>query len=254
MVTGSSGGIGAAVVRQLAAEGCAVMVHGRDRARALEIADELRTGGATVDVVLGDITQPDHAARIAEQAKSWGTQILVNNAGPFVEHDWDTAEPDAWIETFNGNVVAAVRLIRALVPQMREQRWGRVINIGSRAATTPLTNMVDYSAAKAAVVNMTSSLAQHLSGSGITANTVSPGVIVTAGMRRMFEQRAAEQGRPRPWLELESAVAQQYAPNPTGRLGTVQDIAHAIAFLASPAADYINGINLRVDGGLTNVP
>lgn len=145
-------------------------------------------------------------------------------------------------------------MIQALLPQMRARGWGRVINIGSRAATTPLPNMVDYSAAKAAVVNLTTSLAQHLTATGITANTVSPGVIVTPSMQRMFEQRAVEQGRPLPWSELEPQVTQEYAPNPTGRLGTPHDIAHVVTFLASPLAGYINGINLRVDGGLTNVP
>lgn len=153
----------------------------------------------------------------------------------------------AWLAAVNGNVVSAVRLIRALVPAMREEGWGRVINVGSRAATTPLPNMLDYSAAKAAVVNMTTSLARHLTGSGVTANTVSPGVIVTAGMRRMFDVRAAERGWAGPWSELEPRVVVEYAPNPTGRLGTAADMAAVVAFLAS----YINGINLRVDGGIT---
>jgi NAD(P)-dependent dehydrogenase (short-subunit alcohol dehydrogenase family) len=230
------------------------MVNGRDPTRVNQIADELRALGATVEVALGDVAEPDGAARVAECARAFRPQILVNNAGPFAEHDWDTAAPDAWLETFRGNVLSIVRLTQALMPQMRESGWGRVINIGSRAATTPLPTMVDYSAAKAAVVNITTSLAQHLSGSGITANTVSPGVIVTDGMQRMFEQRAAQQGRQATWEELEQEVVDDYAPNPTKRLGRAQDIAHAVAFLASPLAGYINGIDLRVDGGLTKVP
>nr|WP_268981248.1 SDR family oxidoreductase [Streptomyces sabulosicollis] len=116
---------------------------------------------------------------------------------------------------------------------MRERGWRRVVNVGSRAATTPLPNMVEYSAAKAAVVNMTTSLARHLAGSGITANTVSPGVIVTDGMRQMFEDGAAARGWPERWAELEPLVVAEYAPNPTGRLGTGTDIAAAVAFLAS---------------------
>ena len=131
---------------------------------------------------------------------------------------------------------------------------GRIVNVGSRAATTPLPNMVEYSAAKAAVVNMTTSLARHLAGSGITANTLSPGVIVTDGMRQMFEDGAAARGWPGQWAELEPLVVAEYAPNPAGRLGTAADIAAAVAFLASPLAGYINGIDLRVDGGITSVP
>ncbi|MFI8991929.1 SDR family oxidoreductase [Streptomyces antimycoticus] len=101
---------------------------------------------------------------------------------------------------------------------------------------------------------MTTSLARHLAGSGITANTVSPGVIVTDGMRQMFEDGAAARGWPGQWPELEPLVVAEYAPNPTGRLGTAADISAAVAFLVSPLAGYINGINLRVDGGIALVP
>lgn len=253
LVTASSGGIGAAVARRLAGEGCAVLVHGRDQGRASQVAESVRAAGGECEVVLGDLTDDEAAAEAAEQARRWGVDVLVNNAGPFAEHDWETAEPSAWLDAMNGNVVSAVRLIRVLVPPMRERGWGRIVNVGSRAATTPLPNMVDYSAAKAAVVNMTTGLARHLAGSGITANTVSPGVIVTEGMRRMFEDRAAARGRPAPWPELEPDVLAEYAPNPSGRLGTEDDIAAAVTFLASPLTGYINGVNLRVDGGITQV-
>jgi 3-oxoacyl-[acyl-carrier protein] reductase len=254
LVTASSGGIGAAVARRLAGEGCAVLVHGRDRGRALEVAESVRAAGGEAETVLGDLTDDAAAAEVAAHASAWGVDVLVNNAGPFAEHDWESAEPSDWLDAVNGNVLSAVRLIRPLVPPMRERGWGRIINLGSRAATTPLPNMVDYSAAKAAVVNMTTGLARHLSGSGITANTVSPGVIVTEGMRRMFEDRAAAQGRPAPWPELEPEILAEYAPNPSGRLGTEDDIAAAVAFLSSPLAGYINGIDLRVDGGIARVP
>lgn len=254
LVTASSAGIGAAIARRLVDEGCAVLVHGRDPGRAEQVAAALRRRGGTVDVALGDLTVPESAAVVAEQADTWGTEVLVNNAGPFLEDEWDTAEPARWLRSVEDNVVSAVRLIRALTPAMRQRGWGRVINVGSRSATTPLPNMVTYSAAKAAVVSMTVSLAQHLAGSGVTANAVSPGVIVTDGMRRMFQARAREQGRSPDWADLEQEIVAGYAANPSGRLGTVNDIAAAIAFLSSPLAGYVNGIDLRVDGGITGVP
>ncbi|MFI0368719.1 SDR family NAD(P)-dependent oxidoreductase [Actinomadura sp. 1N219] len=254
LVTAGSGGIGAAVAVRLAVEGCAVLVHGRDAERAAEVAARARSAGGAAEVVLGDLTDDGAAAEVAGRAAAWGVDVLVNNAGPVAEHDWDDAEPAAWLEAMNGNVLSAVRVIRAVLPGMRERGWGRVVNLGSRAATTPLPNLVEYSAAKAAVVNMTTSLARHLAGTGITANTVSPGVIVTAGMRKLFEDGAARRGWPQDWDELEPLVTAEYAPNPTGRLGTPDDIAAAVAFLASPLAGYVNGIDLRVDGGLVPVP
>lgn len=250
-VTASSAGIGAAVARLLSAEGCAVLVHGRDQARADALAQELQAAGGTAEVVLGDLTDENAAVEVADRARKWGVQILVNNAGPFVEHDWDNADPSAWTASFEGNVATAVRMIHALVPGMRAAGWGRVINVGSRAATTPLPNMVDYSAAKAAVVNLTTSLAHHLTGSGVTANVVSPGVILTDGLVRIFDQRANDAG----WTDEQRAqVMADYAPNPTGRLGTGEDIAAAVAYLASPLAGYVNGTELRVDGGISPVP
>ena len=253
-MTASSTGIGYAIAERLAAEGCAVLVHGRGRTRAEDAASRLRAAGGTVEVVVGDLTDEEAARAVAARARDWGAEVLVNNAGPFAEHDLEDADPAAWLAAMDANVASAVRLIRVLVPTMRERGWGRIINIGSRAATTPLPNMITYSAAKAAVVNMTTALAQHLAGTGITANTVSPGVIVTGSMRHMFEQRASEQGQPRPWTELEPLVLAEYAPNPSGRLGTPGDVAAAVTFLASPLCGYINGINMRVDGGVTPTP
>lgn len=227
-----------------------MLVHGRDQARADAVAEELRATGATAEVVLGDLTDEHAAAAVAERARVWEVQILVNNAGPFLEHDWDSADLQAFTASFESNVLTVVRMTRAVVPGMRAAGWGRIINIGSRAARTPLPHMVDYSAAKAAVLNLTTNLTHHLAGSGVTANTVSPGVILTDGLRRMFDERAADAG----WTDDQrrQAIA-DYAPVPTGRLGTGADIAAAVAYLASPLADYVNGAELRVDGGITPV-
>ncbi|GGF16910.1 SDR family NAD(P)-dependent oxidoreductase [Williamsia phyllosphaerae] len=252
LITGSSGGIGRAIAQRLAEEGCAVVVHGRDRGRAEEAAAQISATGAQCSSVVGDLTRADDTDRICDEvAELGGVDIVVANAGPFVENSWDTAAPDDWAAAFEGNVFSTVRLVRRLTPTMREKGWGRVLTIGTRATVTPLATMVEYSAAKAAVVNMTVSLSQHLAGSGVTANCVSPGVILTPSMRSMFSVRPENAGLA--WEDIEPAVTADYAPNPVGRLGRPDDIASAIAFLASPLADYITGVELRVDGGITGV-
>ncbi len=251
LVTASTGGIGADIARRLAGEGCAVLLHGRDEARAQAAVAELRGAGGDVGVVLGDLTDDTAAAGVAAAAERFGVEIVVHNAGPFSENDWTTTTPRDWLEAMDGNVVSIVRLTTALLPVLRRAGWGRVVTIGTRGGTIPLTNMVEYSAAKAAVVNLTVGLAQHLAGTGVTANCVTPGVIATDGLRRMFAARAAEAGWPQDWASLEPRIVADYAPNPSGRLGTGADIAAAVAFLVSPLADYVNGTELRVDGGIT---
>lgn len=234
LVTASTGGIGEAVARALAAEGAHVTVHGRSEERARALAAEL--GG---DALVGDLCSPGVAEEVGRLTAGSGTEIVVHNLGPFAEHGWEDAEPDDWAAAFDGNVTSLVRLLRPLLPALTSRGWGRVVTIGSRAATTPLPTMVEYSAAKAAVVNLTGGLAQHLAGTGVTANVVSPGVIATVGFAAMLgdEDRAAS-----------------YAPNPAGRLGTPEDVAAVVAFVCSPVADYVNGTELRVDGGLTPLP
>ncbi|WP_431999824.1 SDR family NAD(P)-dependent oxidoreductase [Streptomyces sioyaensis] len=253
LVTGSSSGIGATIAETLADEGCNVLVHGRSAGAAAAVAERVAARGVRAEVVLGDLTEPGVAEQVALTARDFGAHVLVNNAGPFAEHDWDSSQPSDWRAAFEGNVLPTVRVSQTLLPSLRAHGWGRVITIGSRAVRTPLPNMVTYSAAKAAVVNMTTSLARHLAGTGVTANCVSPGVIVTPSMYRMFEERAAADGDEGGGRD-EADIVAEYAPNPSGRLGRPQDIAAAVAYLASPLADYVNGIELRVDGGITGTP
>ncbi|GGF45561.1 3-oxoacyl-ACP reductase [Marmoricola endophyticus] len=232
LVTASTGGIGAAIARSLAAEGVRVLVQGRSAEAAGRLAAEI--GG---EALPGDLTSPGAAEDVGRRAAERGVDVLVHNLGPFAEHTWDDATAADWRASYDGNVVSLVRLLQPLLPSLSARGWGRVVTIGSRAATTPLPTMVEYSAAKAAVVNLTSSLAQHLAGTGVTANVVSPGVIATPGLREMFADDPSREA--------------SYAPNPAGRLGTPEDVAAAVTFVCSPVADYVNGTELRVDGGIS---
>lgn len=252
LVTGSSAGIGASITHRLADEGVIVVVQGRRSEPAHQVARKIRDRGGRAEVAFGDLAVPGEARELVTGVLAAGPiDVLVASAGPFSEHRFLEASDQDRTSAFTANVLTAVGCARAVVPGMRQRGWGRVITIATRAVATPLANMVAYSAAKTALVNATGALAQELAGTGITANVVSPGVILTPGLRTMFTERAAAAGDERGWEELEAEVTTSYAPNPVGRLGRPDDIAAAAVFLASPLADYITGAVLRVDGGIT---
>jgi len=254
LVTGSSSGIGAAIAHALAMEGVSVVVHGRHATRAESIAAAIRSDGGKAAVVLGDLATDAGAAGVATEAMAFGgIDILVNNAGGAIERadpSWFSTEPDDWIDTYQANVVAAVRLIRALVPPMRERGWGRVINIATGAAITPTSAQPDYAGGKAAMLNLSLSLSKALSQSGVTSNAVSPGMIRTEGLRRFLTSFSAKRG----WGD-DLARAEAYVAKGSGqtvaRIGEVEDIAFAVAMIASPRSDFVNGTNIHVDGGIT---
>ncbi|WP_238011285.1 SDR family oxidoreductase [Dactylosporangium sp. AC04546] len=228
LVTGSSSGLGEAIARTLAAEGAAVVVHGRDERRTAAVAGAIGAAGYAV----GDLTSDAGAERVAGAAGR--VDILVNNAGRYESRTWSEAEPEQWVEAYETNVVSAVRLIRRLVPPMRERGWGRVVQIGGGLASQPTAAAPQYNATLAARHNLAVSLARELKGSGVTSNVVSPGAVLVDWMR--------------PYVDTPEIQAIVHG-NDVGRLGRPEEIAAAVAYLCGPAADYISGATLRVDGG-----
>ncbi|MET7392988.1 SDR family oxidoreductase [Dactylosporangium sp. NPDC005572] len=226
LVTGSSSGLGEAIAHTLAAEGAAVVVHGRDERRTAAVAEAI--GGARY--VLGDLATEAGAERVAAQAGD--VDILVNNAGRYDRRQWSEASPERWVESYETNVVSAVRLIRRMVPPMRDRGWGRVVQIGGGLASQPDAMAPHYEAALAARHNLAVSLARELKGSGVTSNVVSPGAIDTEGIRPFG-------------AELDAAAAE----TDVGRLGRPEEIAAAVAYLCGTGADYVCGATIRVDGG-----
>lgn len=251
LITGSSSGIGAAIALALAQEGAIVVVHGRNQEQANRLAQEISADSGKAFVAVGDLSTDQGARQVADKVLSslGGVDILVNNAGRYDERGWMDSPPDGWAEIYNANVISMVRMIQLLVPQMKQLGWGRIIQIASGLATQPSAFLPDYEASKAATLNLSVSLAKELAQTGITVNTVSPGLIATPGAKRIFSQMAPSKGWDTEWAEIEKHMVQENWPNPTGRLGRPEEVANMVAYLASPLADYINGANLRVDGG-----
>ncbi|GHO77752.1 3-oxoacyl-ACP reductase [Ktedonobacter sp. SOSP1-85] len=249
-MTGSSSGIGEAIVKLLAAEGVAVVVHGRDESRANAVAKTIRDGGGRAEVALGDLTTDVGADAVAVAAQAFGPiDILVNNVGVIPLLSWTEATVADWDQTYNTNVISAVRMIQRLVPQMREQHWGRVIQIGGGLSQQPSATMPHYNASLAARHNLAVSLARELKDTGVTSNVVAPGMILVEATRAWLTHMAQAHGWGETWEDIERNATQAIAPNDVGRLGRPEEIAAAVAYLASPIADYVSGATLRVDGG-----
>jgi len=253
LITGSSSGIGAATAKALAAEGAAVVVHGRNQERAGHVAEEIGRAGGRAFVAIGDLSTDDGAKAVASVATAEldGIDILVNNAGLPEFTTWNDTSTAQWESIYNNNVVSMVRMIRLVLPGMRDQRWGRIIQLGSVVGWQPFSVKPHYCAARAAVLNLTVSLAREVAESGITVNTVSPGIILTPPAQRYFLEMAEERGWQKDWQFIEQKILKERLYNPSGRLGQPDDVAQLITFLASPLASFINGSNYRIDGGAT---
>jgi 3-oxoacyl-[acyl-carrier protein] reductase len=256
LVTGSSSGLGEAIVKLLAAEGVAVVVHGRNESRANAVAETIRAGGGSAEVVIGDLTTDAGADAVAVAALARRPlDILVNNAGAFNNTEvlrflsWTEATATDWAQMYNTNVISGVRMIQRLVPQMRERHWGRVIQIGGGLSQQPQAGGPDYNATLAARHNLAVSLARELKDTGVTSNVVAPGAILTKKAQVAFTHLAQTHSWGETWEEIERNATQAMAPNDVGRLGRPEEIAAAVAYLASPLADYVSGATIRVDGG-----
>ena len=243
LVTGSSSGLGEAIARLLAREGADVVVHGRNEARTRAVAEEV---GAQA-VAVGDLATDTGADAVAAAAGQ--IDVLVNNAGAYDNLGWADSTPELWLRTYEVNVVSAVRMIRHFVPGMRARGWGRVIQIGGGLAVQPVAMQPHYNATLAARHNLAVSLARDLKDTGVTSNVVAPGAILVDHVQQLFIDMAPERGWGEGWAEIERNAAREFMPNDIGRFGRPEEIAGAVAYLASPYADYISGATLRVDGG-----
>lgn len=254
LVTGSSSGIGAAIALELAAEGVAVVIHGRDREKAAGVLRGVTARGVPGVIVTGDLTKDADAAAVADAALAalGGIDILVNCVGGVIRSDnpeWADVVAEQYLQAYDLNVVSIVRMTQRLAPAMIERGWGRIINISSIGGSKFSGRLHDYGSAKAAVDHLSGNLSQTLAPHGVTVNAVLPGTVMTPQAERWIATLRRQHGWPDDMAHNEKIYTSQFSPQSVPRLGRPAEIAAAVTFLASPRADYITGTTLRVDGG-----
>lgn len=242
LITGGANGIGAAIARRLAEEGCAVGIFDLDAAAAKNVAGEIEAGGGRVKLHVVDITDYDAVVRAVEslEASLGPVSFLVNNAG------WDRASnfldttPDFWRKVVAINLFGPLNMNHVVLRGMAARGFGRVVNVASDAGRVGSSGEAVYSACKGGVIALTKTLARELVGKGVILNTVCPGPTDTAILRSFLEgpdgTRIAE--------ALKRAI-------PMRRLGAPEDYPGLVAFLLSDDAAYITGQTISVSGGLT---
>jgi NAD(P)-dependent dehydrogenase (short-subunit alcohol dehydrogenase family) len=250
LITGASRGTGAGTARVLAAEGATVLVHGFVAAPTEKVVANIRARGGRAEAVVGDICTDAGADAVAARVRAldYDVDVLINNYGVAEGGGWFDDTAQSWHEQFDKNVVSAFRMVQRFVPAMRERGWGRVVFLSTIGATRPRANLPAYYSAKTALPGTTISLMKELAGTGITVNTISPGIIATDEVIASFAARAERKGESTEWESLQRMMIESM-PNPTGRVPTTEDIGRVIAFVVSDAGWHLNGLHLRVDGG-----
>jgi len=233
LVTGATRGIGRAIALRLAQDGATVVGTATSDEGARAIGEALGDGGTGMRLDVTDAGQCD-AVIAAIEAKYGAVTILVNNAGVTRDNLLLRMKDDDWDAIMATNLKPAYRLAKAVMRGMMKVRNGRIIQIGSVVGSSGNPGQANYAAAKAALIGFTKSLAQEVGSRNITVNCVAPGFIDT-DMTKALPDAARE--------TLLSRI-------PLGRLGSPEDIAHAVAYLASPGAAYVTGITLHVNGGM----
>ncbi|WBQ05629.1 SDR family NAD(P)-dependent oxidoreductase [Kribbella sp. CA-293567] len=240
LVTGAARGIGRAIARKAAEEGAVVAVLDILPDQLAATAAELRQAGATVAAAVGDVTDEDSVRRtVAGLTKELGrpATVLVNNAGVNAYADATQMTVAEWDSVFDVDLKGAWLMAREVLPPMIEAGHGAIVNIASIHSQLTTAGMFPYAAAKSGLVGMTRSLALDMAPHNVRVNAVSPGFVATDLLEEFFDT-------------IPNARESALAAHPLGRIGTPDDVAEVVCFLASRAAAFVTGANWAVDGGL----
>ncbi len=236
LVTGASGGIGSAIARALHAQGATVALSGTRADALAALATELGDRAHATPANLGDAAAADQLAKDAEEAMG-GLDILINNAGMTRDNLAMRMKDEDWQAVLDVNLTAAFRLSRAVMRGMMKKRWGRIIGITSVVGVTGNAGQVNYAASKAGMIGMSKSLAQEVASRGITVNCLAPGFIATPMTEALTEDQQAK---------INASI-------PAGRMGTADEIAAGVVYLASDESAYITGQTLHINGGMAMI-
>ncbi|WP_338777670.1 SDR family oxidoreductase [Metabacillus sp. FJAT-52054] len=249
LVTGSTAGIGKAAAVSFLNEGARVIINGRSKKNVDSAVAELSSLG-TVYGIAADVSKKDETDSLIAQIKELGDlDILVNNTGVFTVKPFEEVTDEEWLDYYQINVMSAVRLSRAFLPDMIKRNEGRIINLASEAGIKPYPELVPYGVSKTALITLSRGLAEVAKGTNVTVNSVLPGPTWTEGFGTFINDMAAENG-----MDLKTYIKEYFKNDqPTSliqRYATVEEVADTIVFLASSKASAITGTAQRVEGGI----
>ena len=247
LVAAASKGIGYAAAHALAAEGVRVFLCSRDEARAQEAAAKISSETGTPCTGLrADVTNDEEVTRFVRtaQEEAGRVDICVTNAGGAPSSTFATTDLEMYRQAFELNALSAIRLAQLTVPAMREQRWGRIINITSISVKQPIDGLLLSNTVRAGLTGWAKTLSNEVAAEGVTVNNIAPGYTLTERQDELAVSRGLAMGKSKE--ELFALWASQI---PMRRLARAEEIGDAVTFLASERASYITGVTLQVDGG-----
>ena len=249
LVGASANGLGRATAQKLAEEGCHVALCDFNESALAETKSAITGAGAgEVEAWPVDFTDSDSIDRLLSDVLAWKgrVDILVTNSGGPPPGPFDDATDEKWLRAFDLTFMSAVRLIRGVLPSMKKNRWGRIVNFTSRTLREPIDNLIISNAMRLAVAGMAKTLASEVAEFGITVNNLGPGPTATARAIELATARATRAG-----ITLEEELAKTESRIPVGRMAQPEEQASVAAFLAADGARHITGSSLIVDGGET---